>query len=145
MFTKTKLAKFGVSAALAAGLTLALSTSANAASVYDISHGAGSCPDGYVCLWPEANFIHHNFALESKYGSYGSNQNVGDMGKLGRGPAGDKGMQDVASSLVNKTGSSICFYEHNWYGGLQFKVGPHEEWPYLPGWINDKISSFKYC
>ncbi|MFI9201958.1 peptidase inhibitor family I36 protein [Streptomyces sp. NPDC053048] len=137
--------RLALGAAAAAGLMLATANSASAASVFDIGHGAGSCPNGYVCLWSEGNFIQGKFVYDHKFGSIASNQNIGDMGKLARTSTGDKGMQDVTSSVVNNTGSGICFYEHNGYGGLQFKIGPREQWPSVPSWINDKISSFKYC
>ncbi|MBZ4323090.1 hypothetical protein JNW98_27600 [Streptomyces sp. SCA2-4] len=44
---------------------------------------------------------------------------------------------------MNNTRSSICFYEHNSYGGLEFEIGPGKKWASVPPWINDKISSFK--
>ncbi|MGE7387001.1 peptidase inhibitor family I36 protein [Streptomyces sp. NPDC004126] len=140
-----KTARLGLSVAAAAGLIMTMATSASAASVFSIGHGAGSCPSGFVCLWSEGNFIEGKFVNYAKFGSFGSNQNVGDMGKLKRDPGGDKGMQDITSSVLNNTGSGICFYEHNNYGGLEFRIGPGEHWPSLPSWINDKISSFKYC
>ncbi|MEV7187310.1 peptidase inhibitor family I36 protein [Kitasatospora sp. NPDC093102] len=139
------LAKLGLCAAAAAGLIVTGATSASATNVYNIGHGAGSCPSGYVCLWSESNFIEGGFVNDSKFGSFASNQNTGDMGKLQHTSGGDKGMQDVTSSVLNNTGSSICFYEHNNYGGAEFRIGPWEHWPYVPSWINDKISSFKYC
>ncbi|MEV4191054.1 peptidase inhibitor family I36 protein [Streptomyces toxytricini] len=140
-----KTARLGLAAAAATGLVLTAATSASAASAFSIGHGAGSCPNAYVCLWTEGNFIQGKFVNDAKFGSFASNQNVGDMGKLKRESGGDKGMQDVASSVVNNTGSSICFYEHNGYSGLEFRIGPWEQWPSVPSWINDKISSFKYC
>ncbi|MGV9311912.1 peptidase inhibitor family I36 protein [Streptomyces sp. NPDC003691] len=53
--------------------------------------------------------------------------------------------QDQVSSIVNDSHYSICFYEHPNYGGLEFRIGPWEWWASLPGWINDKISSFRPC
>ncbi|MEO3977782.1 peptidase inhibitor family I36 protein [Streptomyces sp. CAU 1734] len=53
--------------------------------------------------------------------------------------------QDQVSSIVNDSHYSICFHEHPGYGGLEFRIGPWEWWPTLPGWINDKISSFRPC
>ncbi len=140
-----KTPKLASCAAAATALLMTVATSAGATAVFDIGHGAGSCPDGYVCLWSEGNFIQGKFVYDHKFGSVASNQNVGDMGKLSRSPTGDKGMQDVTSSVLNNTGSSICFYEHNGYGGLEFKIGPWERRPSVPSWINDRISSFKYC
>ncbi|MED7955033.1 peptidase inhibitor family I36 protein [Streptomyces sp. BE303] len=145
MFSKSTMTRLGVCAAAAAGLFVATATSASATSVFDIGHGAGSCPSGYVCLWSEGNFIQGKFVYDHKFGSFASNQNVSDMGKLARSSTGDKGMQDVTSSVLNNTGSSICFYENNGYSGLEFKIGPGEHWPSVPSWINDRISSFKYC
>ncbi|MEU1286801.1 peptidase inhibitor family I36 protein [Kitasatospora sp. NPDC005856] len=140
-----KMTRLGLCVAAAVGLVVTAATSASATNVYNIGHGAGSCPSGYVCLWSEGNFIRGGFVNDSKFGSFASDQNTGDMGKLQRVSSMDKGMQDVASSVLNNTGSSICFYEHNWYGGAEFRIGPWEQWPSLPSWINDKISSFKYC
>ncbi|WP_186768268.1 peptidase inhibitor family I36 protein [Streptomyces qinzhouensis] len=53
--------------------------------------------------------------------------------------------QDQVSSIINDSHYSICFYEHPGYGGLEFRIGPWEWWATLPGWINDKISSFRPC
>ncbi|MER7701831.1 peptidase inhibitor family I36 protein [Kitasatospora sp. NPDC097605] len=145
MFSKRSLTRLGLGTAVAAGLVVAAATSAGATTVTNIGHGAGSCPAGYICLWSEGNFIQGGFVYDHKFGSFGSNQNISDMGKLGRTSTGDKGMQDVTSSVLNNTGSSICFYEHNGYGGAEFRIGPWEQWPSLPSWINDRISSFKYC
>ncbi|MBD0674974.1 peptidase inhibitor family I36 protein [Streptomyces sp. CBMA156] len=139
------LAKLSLVTAAAVGLLVTGATSASATNVYNMGHGAGSCPSGYICLWSEGNFIEGTFYNNAKFGAFASDQNTGDMGKLQKVSSTDKGMQDIASSVVNNTGSHICFYEHNNYGGAEFKVGPHEQWPSLPSWINDKISSFKYC
>ncbi|MEU3316746.1 peptidase inhibitor family I36 protein [Streptomyces sp. NPDC006662] len=134
----------------AAALTAAITAATTSASAYvltEIQTGSGKCPANWVCLWSENNFVRGTPAGGYDYGAVGSDQNVPDMGKftfeskLFRW----KGMQDAASSVVNNTGSGICFYEHNNYGGLEFKVGPHEKWASVPGWINDRISSFKYC
>lgn len=140
-----KTARFGARAAAVAALLMLTATPANATTAFDIGHGAGSCPDGHICLWSEGNFIQGRFVYDHKFGSVASNQNIGDMGKLARSPAGDKGMQDVTSSVLNNTGSRVCFYEHNGYRGAEFRIGPGEQWPSVPSWINDKISSFKYC
>ncbi|MFF4299177.1 peptidase inhibitor family I36 protein [Streptomyces vinaceus] len=140
-----KTARLALCAAAVTGLIMTTATSASAASVVSIGHGAGSCPSAFVCLWSEGNFIQGTFVDGAKFGSFGSNQNIGDMGKLKRESSADKGMQDVTSSVLNNTGSAVCFYEHNGYRGAEFRIGPWEQWPSLPSWINDKISSFKYC
>lgn len=130
-----------------AGTLAATTTGASAYILTDIETGPGKCPANWVCLWSENDFVRGNPRDGYDYGAVGSDQNIPDMGKfkfeskLFRW----KGMQDSASSVVNNTGSSICFYEHNKYGGLEFKVGPHEKWSSVPSWINDRISSYRYC
>ncbi|MER5931235.1 peptidase inhibitor family I36 protein [Streptomyces sp. NPDC002054] len=97
----------------------------------------GQCYQNYVCLWASPNYQDDG----SWWPGIASDQNIGDMGKIQAGA----GMQDTASSIKNNTGRSICFYEHNWYGGNQFRIGPWEQWATVPGWIDNKISSFKFC
>ncbi|KJY23765.1 hypothetical protein VR44_37345 [Streptomyces katrae] len=139
--------RLAVGAATLTAAVVATATSASAYVLTDIQTGAGKCPANWVCLWSESNFVRGNPAGGYDFGAVGSDQNVSDMGKfvfeskLFRW----KGMQDSASSVVNNTSSGICFYEHNNYGGLEFRIGPREQWASVPGWINDKISSFKYC
>ncbi|WP_331728383.1 peptidase inhibitor family I36 protein [Streptomyces sp. NBC_00158] len=140
---RKKTMKFGLCAAAVTGLMMTAATSASAATVLGIGSGSGGCPTNYVCLWSDGDFV--NGQPRGKFGSMAANQNVTDMGKLERDGSLWSGMQDVTSSVVNNTGSGICFYEHNNYGGAQFRIGPWEKWPAVPGWINDKISSFKYC
>ncbi|MFF3431387.1 hypothetical protein [Streptomyces sp. NPDC002602] len=53
--------------------------------------------------------------------------------------------KDTTSSIGNSTNLSMCFYEHRNYGGLEFRIGPGEWWATIPGWINDKISSYRPC
>ncbi|MEU3778623.1 peptidase inhibitor family I36 protein [Streptomyces sp. NPDC032472] len=138
-----KMVRLGLCAAAVTGLTITTATSASATTLFDIGQGAGACPSNYVCLWSENDFVASTRG--HKFGAIASNQSIGDMGKLQRDGTLWTGMQDITSSVLNNTGSSICFYEHNGYGGLQFKIGPWERWPSVPQWINDKISSFKYC
>ncbi|MEU6868598.1 peptidase inhibitor family I36 protein [Streptomyces sp. NPDC046876] len=97
--------RLGLGAAAVTGLITATATSASAATAFDIGYGTGSCPNGYVCLWSEGNFIQGKFVYDHEFGSVASNQNVGDMGKLARSSTGDKGMQDITSSVANNTGS----------------------------------------
>jgi hypothetical protein len=117
-----------------------------AASVIQYNFGDGpGCPS-YICLWSENNF-HENPSLgwSRKLYSLGSSGDVGNMGKLANDGLGDIGMQDIASSVVNNTGSTVCFYSDNWYAGANFQIHGWEKWASLPSWINDKISSFAYC
>ncbi|MFI2611011.1 peptidase inhibitor family I36 protein [Kitasatospora sp. NPDC018619] len=143
MKLSTNLARLGLATAAAVGLVVTVAGSAGATTILGIGHGAGACPANYVCLWSEGSFI--SGEPYNKFGAIASNQNISDLGKLKPDGALWQGMQDVASSVVNNTGSSVCFYEHNTYGGLEFRVGPREQWASVPSWINDRISSFKYC
>ncbi|MGV9311913.1 hypothetical protein ACWDR0_06915 [Streptomyces sp. NPDC003691] len=53
--------------------------------------------------------------------------------------------RDSVSSISNSTDLRMCFYEHGNFGGLEFRIGPGEMWATIPGWINDKISSYRPC
>ncbi|MFE3578625.1 peptidase inhibitor family I36 protein [Streptomyces vinaceus] len=140
---RQKIVKLGLCAAAVTGLVMTTAASASAATILGLGTGAGACPNNYVCLWADGDFI--SGSPSGKFGSIASNQNINDMGKLERDGSLWSGMQDETSSVVNNTGNSICFFEHNGYGGAQFRIGPREKWPAVPSWINDKISSFKYC
>ncbi|MGW1641700.1 peptidase inhibitor family I36 protein [Streptomyces lavendulae] len=140
---RKKMMNLGLCAAAVTGLIMTTATSASAATILGLGAGSGACPSNYVCLWADGDFV--GGSPSGKFGSIASNQNITDMGKLERSSGLWSGMQDITSSVVNNTGSSICFYEHNGYGGAQFRIGPWEKWPAVPSWINDKISSFKYC
>ncbi|MFG2919501.1 peptidase inhibitor family I36 protein [Kitasatospora sp. NPDC048298] len=139
--------RLALGAATVAGVLAATTTSASADVLTSIQTGAGKCPANWVCLWSENDFIKGNPKGGIDFGAIGSNQNIPDIAYIQFLPNEHrwKGMVDDASSVVNNTGSSICFYEHNNYGGLEFRIGPHEQWASVPSWINDKISSFKFC
>ncbi|MFD0410111.1 peptidase inhibitor family I36 protein [Kitasatospora sp. NPDC127116] len=139
-----KMTRLGLCAAAAVGLVVTVAGSASANTILGIGQGAGACPTNYVCLWSEGGFV-ANTGATGKFGSIASDQNISDMGKLERKSGLWTGMQDTTSSVLNNTGSSICFYENNNYTGLEFRIGPREQWPSVPSWINDRISSFKYC
>ncbi|MER7701832.1 peptidase inhibitor family I36 protein [Kitasatospora sp. NPDC097605] len=137
-----KTARLGLLAAAATGLILAAAPAASATTL-PIGTGSGACPSNFICLWSDYDFVAGS--PSGKYAALASDQNIADMGKLKNEGGSWTGMQDIASSVVNNTGSSICFYEHNGYGGAEFRIGPWEKWRTVPGWINDRISSFKYC
>ncbi|MEU1286802.1 peptidase inhibitor family I36 protein [Kitasatospora sp. NPDC005856] len=139
--------RLAVGAATVAGVLAATTTSASADILTSIETGPGKCPANWVCLWSDYNYVAGNPSGTVDFGAVGANQNIADMGqfKFDSKVWRWKGMQDAASSVVNNTGSSICFYEHNNYGGAEFRIGPWEKWAAVPSWINDKISSFKYC
>ncbi|MFD7440849.1 peptidase inhibitor family I36 protein [Streptomyces sp. NPDC059909] len=146
MNIRRSMMRLGIGAAALTGVLAGTVTSANAQVNPYIGHGAGSCPSNWVCAWAGPNFVREE--PYAKFGAMGSDQSVPDMNNLADGnfaPPLRWGMNDLASSVVNNTWSSICFYEHSWYSGIEFKTGPREQWPYVPWWIDNKIGSFKWC
>jgi hypothetical protein len=141
-----KMMRLGVGAAALTGVLVGTATSANATITPDIGHGVGSCPSNFVCLWAGPNFVRES--PHEKFGSLAADQAISDINWVadGRWSPPDKwGINDLTSSVVNNTWSSICFYEHSWYSGLEFKAGAREQWAYVPWWIDNKIGSFKWC
>ncbi|GLF92958.1 hypothetical protein [Streptomyces yaizuensis] len=53
--------------------------------------------------------------------------------------------RDTTSSISNSTNLSMCFYEHSAHRGLEFRIGPGENWATIPSWIDNKISSYRPC
>jgi hypothetical protein len=51
----------------------------------------------------------------------------------------------VISSIVNTTNRAVCVYADPFDKGDEFKIHGGEKWPGVPSWINDRISSMKYC
>ncbi|MEV6651815.1 peptidase inhibitor family I36 protein [Streptomyces sp. NPDC051219] len=130
--------------ATALAIVLAGTVTSASATKRSIGTGVNSCPSNYVCAWAGPNFI----AEEPwhKFGAIAADESVPDMGKIATGVDSTTwGMQDLTSSVVNNTWSSICFYENTWYSGLEFKTGPREQWAYVPWWFDNKMSSFKWC
>ncbi|MET8831903.1 peptidase inhibitor family I36 protein [Streptomyces sp. NPDC004610] len=119
---KRRAALFFGAATLAASAGLMNATPAAAA--------ASDCNGWAVCYWEHNDY----------------NGGVYVFGSPGTLPQGTPTFgHDLASSIVNNTGSAYCFYEHSYMTGLQFRIGPWERWGSVPSWINDKISSFKPC
>ncbi|MEU8777363.1 peptidase inhibitor family I36 protein [Streptomyces sp. NPDC048606] len=147
MDLRRTVSRIAVGAATLTTVVVATTTSANAAILTDIQTGSGKCPANWVCLWSENNFIKGAAGNGFDFGAVGSDENQADMGKF----AFDskywrwKGMPDATSSVVNNTRGGVCFYEHTNYGGLEFRIGAGEKWASVPSWINDRISSFKFC
>ncbi|WP_165495425.1 peptidase inhibitor family I36 protein [Actinomadura roseirufa] len=53
---------------------------------------------------------------------------------------------DLTSSLWNRTGSRVCFYEHTNYGGSLLAIVNAGDWRGNVGaTANDKISSWRAC
>ncbi|XVU22633.1 peptidase inhibitor family I36 protein [Actinoplanes sp. CA-054009] len=111
------------------------------------ANGAGSCPQNTFCLWNNSNF-EQGGTTTTKIRSLVAWGTVSDMGKLGPRSEGSgfyPTMQDVVSSMVNNTPGTLCFYSDNNFSGAVFQIHGWEKWPNLPSWIDNKISSFRFC
>ncbi|MFD7440850.1 peptidase inhibitor family I36 protein [Streptomyces sp. NPDC059909] len=147
MNLRRSLVRLGVGAVALTGLLAGTATSASAIPRIDINSGAGSCPANWVCLWNDPNFVARDEGAYTGPEGVGDYEPIPDMGKLKfEGQLGGwQGMQDEATSVVNNTWNNVCFYEHNWYSGLEFRIQGKEQWAYVPWWIDNKISSWKWC
>ncbi|MEV7284144.1 peptidase inhibitor family I36 protein [Streptomyces sp. NPDC093252] len=115
-------------AALFVGAT-ALAATAGLVTATPAAAGDPNVCNGYqLCLWYDGNY--ENTRVMWDYLPIDGNFTVA---------------HDVTSSLVNNSSSTLCFYEHPDYGGLEFRVAPWARWAYVPSWINDKISSMRRC
>ncbi|MEU1877756.1 peptidase inhibitor family I36 protein [Streptosporangium sp. NPDC020072] len=86
-----------------------------------------NCPEGYVCLYGD---------------TYG-------RGRYSNTPGTEKAnvgafINDLTSSIWNRTNDAVCFYEHtNWGGRTLIGVGPGEWVDNVGVAANDKISSYR--
>lgn len=87
------------------------------------------CPKDYVCVWGDSNF-NGRFHFEP-------GPNLANVG-----PA----MNDLTTSLWNRTNSTVCFYDDANYGGkLLARVAPGESRANVGTGANDRITSWKAC
>ncbi|MEU9337339.1 peptidase inhibitor family I36 protein [Streptomyces sp. NPDC048290] len=86
------------------------------------------CPGNSVCVWDNSNY-------DGAFVVGGVNlANVGST------------MNDRTTSIWNRTGSQICFYQHSNYGGeLLAIVAPGDSRPNVGDAANDRISSWRGC
>ncbi|WP_242908355.1 peptidase inhibitor family I36 protein [Actinomadura terrae] len=87
------------------------------------------CPNGYVCVWGDINYEGRFLFAPGP-----ERQNVGDF------------MNDLTSSVWNRTGSQVCFYQHaDWRGGTLLIVGAGDWRANVGRDANDAISSWRAC
>ncbi|WP_131742234.1 peptidase inhibitor family I36 protein [Actinomadura roseirufa] len=87
------------------------------------------CPNGYVCVWGDINY-------EGRY-LFNPGTDRANVGSF---------MNDLTSSLWNRTGSQVCFYEHADFRGATLAIVPAGSWLSNVGpAANDKISSWRDC
>lgn len=87
------------------------------------------CPDRYVCVWGDSNY---NGRFRFQPGT--------DLANVG------PEMNDLTTSLWNRTGSTVCFYDDaNYNGKLLARVGPGDSRPNVGSGANDRITSWRAC
>ncbi|MEV8638468.1 peptidase inhibitor family I36 protein [Streptosporangium sp. NPDC051023] len=87
------------------------------------------CYPGYVCLYGDING-------EGRYRNEAgpTSANVGSQ------------MNDLTSSIWNRTSYTVCFYEHiNASGSELVRLGPDQRTSNVGSAANDKISSYTFC
>ncbi|GGM14838.1 hypothetical protein GCM10010129_68810 [Streptomyces fumigatiscleroticus] len=135
-------ARTAICATFLTGLALVAQTTSAEALQTDIGSGTGNCPSGQMCLWADYDF--HQGQGVSKLGSLATSTAISDLGKIYKDGAVDWGMQDVASSAYNNSGSRWCLYVDNGYSGTYLWVDPGWQGQlYSP--FQDSISSLKPC
>lgn len=87
------------------------------------------CPSGYVCVWGDSNYQgRYLFAPGPERSSVGGYMN------------------DLTTSLWNRTGSQVCFYQHDNWRGVTLKIIPAGgSSPNVGPSANDAISSWRAC
>ncbi|MER0240642.1 peptidase inhibitor family I36 protein [Streptomyces sp. HSW2009] len=98
-------------------------------SATSASANPNDCPDGYVCVWGDINYEgRFLFAPGPERANVGSHMN------------------DLTSSIWNRTGSQVCFYNHaDWRGGVMRIVPAGGYLANVGPDANDTISSWRAC
>jgi hypothetical protein len=86
------------------------------------------CPDHYVCLWGDGNYAgRYLFQPEN-------NLFVSNIGSF---------MNDLTTSIWNRTGRTVCFYNDINYQSQLFCLNAGGSTPNVGSGANDRISSFQ--
>jgi len=119
-----KTIKAAIVAALSLATGAAVQVSATGAALADYR----DCPDHYVCLWGDGNYAgRYLFQPES-------NLFVPNIGSF---------MNDLTTSIWNRTGRTICFYNDINYQGQLLCLNGGGSTPNVGSGANDRISSFQ--
>ena len=86
------------------------------------------CLDKHVCLFGDQNYFGRWMRVPQ---DALWQPNVGDF------------MNDLTTSIWNRTDVTVCFFEHDNYGGHNFCLGAGQFTPNVGGWWNDQITSFR--
>jgi len=117
-------------AALSCGAVLSITGATNASA----TPGADWCfKVNHACLFENADF--EGRMLDNVQ------DGVGDLS------ASWVNFNDISSSIINDSWSFMCFYEHAWYKGSIWPLGPGDYTRNLEGLAsyNDSISSAQSC
>jgi hypothetical protein len=86
------------------------------------------CPDRYLCLWGDGNYTgRYRFQPEG-------NLFVPNIGSA---------MNDLTTSIWNRTGRTVCFYDHSNYQGQLLCLNGGGSTANVGSAANDRISSFQ--
>ncbi|MEU6603196.1 peptidase inhibitor family I36 protein [Streptomyces flaveolus] len=113
--------------------------------IEDMKPGIGGqeCITNRVCLYSEGQFFANDDP--GKFSSVALKKATPDFGRLGVSEDGkDKGMQDIASSIVNATTDEWCFYTDNDMQGKELRLAPGHALTGLAEFDN-MISSAQAC
>ncbi|GGL68916.1 hypothetical protein GCM10010095_62160 [Streptomyces anthocyanicus] len=115
-----------ISGAVAAVLVTAASVVAGGVPA---SANPQQCPSGYVCVWGDSNY-------EGRY-LFAPGTELSNIGSY---------MNDLTTSVWNRTGSRICLYpDADWRGETLGIVLAGGSTPNLGNDANDKITSWRAC
>ncbi|GIE91998.1 Peptidase inhibitor family I36 [Actinoplanes regularis] len=117
-----------IRAAALAALTLIAGAAVQTAATGAAHADYRDCPDRYLCLWGDGNY-------EGRYTFYPEGnlfvRNIGDR------------MNDLTTSIWNRTGRTVCFYNDINYQGQLFCMGAGGSSANVGSGANDRISSFQ--
>jgi hypothetical protein len=129
-------------AALLAGITMAMATPGMAQAsgpatgirtgIQASPMNSADCPDNYLCLWGDVNYTGRYIFYPNNGGDSLWVPNIGDF------------MNDLTSSIWNRTPATIFFFEDINYGGhrLLYVAGEGGSSGNVGADSNDRISSF---
>lgn len=117
---------------VSAATTIATATASTATPSGTVSvQDYRDCPDHYVCLWGDASYAGRYIFVPEGNGSPLFRSNIGSF------------MNDLTTSIWNRTSRRICFYRDTNYQGLLLCMNPGASSPNIGSGANDKISSFQ--
>lgn len=115
-------------AATAAVVTLLAGTALQVATAGAAQAEWKDCPDRYVCLWGDSNYA-GRYRFQPEHDLFVSN--IGSA------------MNDLTTSIWNRTGRKVCFYNDINYQGQLLCLDAGGSTANVGSAANDRISSFQ--